>query len=260
MPTIKSKQQTMKSNRVVRFLLPLVVGLTTLLTGCVDYEVGVNFHTPYSGEITQHIQVSDTLNNLAPSDTRQWLNSLEKRSRKLEGKVKKLNSQEVLLTIPFGNGAELAEKFNRLFQSNIVSNATIPQETAEIIKLDSQVSLRQSNLIFIERNSLDLAIDLRALQVLTQQDKVTVDLNNLANLEFQLTTPWIARSVSNSDNLQPLANTLSQGLVWRLHPGEINHIQAVFWLPSPIGIGTAGIILLMILGYIIKYRRFPGVA
>lgn len=249
----------MKKSGFARLLLPIILCLA-MLTGCVNYEVGVNFHTPYSGEITQHIQVSDTLNNLAPSDIRQWLNSLEKRSRKLNGKVKKLSSQEALLTIPFGNGDELAEKFNQLFQSKIVPNATIPQETAETIKLDSQVSLRQSNLVFVERNSLDLAIDLRALKVLTQQDKVTVDLDSLANLEFQLTTPWIARSVSNSDNLQPTSNTPTKGLVWQLHPGEINHIQAVFWLPSPIGIGTAGIILLMILGYVIKYRRFPGVA
>ena len=249
----------MKNISVGKFLLPLVLCLS-MLTGCVDYEVGVNFHTPYSGEITQHIQISDTLNNLASSDTRQWLNSLEKRSRKLAGRADKLNSQELLLTIPFGNGAELAEKFNQLFQSNIVPNATIPAEKANLVKLNSQVSLHQSNLVFVERNSLDLAIDLRALKVLTQQDKVTVDLNSLVDLEFQLTTPWIVRSVSNSDNLKPIGNTLTKGLVWQLHPGEINHIQAVFWLPSPIGIGTAGIILLMILGYVIKYRRFPGMA
>lgn len=259
MPTIKSKQQTMNNNRIGKFLLPLVLCLA-MLTGCVDYEVGVNFHTPYSGEITQHIQVSDTLNNLASSDTRQWLNSLEKRSRKLEGRVDKLNSQELLLTIPFGNGAELAEKFNQLFASNIVPNATIPAEKANLVKLNSQVSLRQSNLVFVERNSLDLAIDLRALEVLTQQDKIVVDPNSLADLKFQLTTPWIARSVNDGDNLQPIASAFKRDLIWQLQPGKVNYIHAVFWLPSPIGIGTAIIILLMILGYVVKYRRLPGVS
>ena len=250
----------MRKSKFVRFLLPIVLCLATLLTGCVDSEVGVNFTTPYSGEITQHIKVSDKLSNFAPSDTRQWLNSLEKRSRKLDGKVEKLDSQELLLTIPFGNGTELAQKFNQLFQSTTVANATIPQEEADLVKLNSQVSIRQSNLVFVERNSLDLAIDLRALKVLSQQDKVIVDPDSLANLEFQLTTPWISRSVSSPENLQPIKNPLKKGLIWQLHPGEINHIQAIFWLPSPIGIGTAIIILLMILGYILKYRRFPGVA
>ena len=249
----------MKNNSVVRFLLPILC-LAILLTGCVDSEVGVNFQTPYSGEITQHIKVSDKLANLASSDTRQWLNSIEKRSRKLDGRVEKLESQELLLTIPFGNGAELADKFNQLFQTNVVPDATIPKEQADVLELDSHVSIRQSNLVFVERNYLDLAIDLRALKVLSQQDKIAIAPESLANLKFQLTTPWIARSVDDADNLQPTVDVLNKGLTWQLQPGEINHIQAVFWLPSPIGIGTAIIILLMILGYILKYRRFPGVA
>jgi hypothetical protein len=250
----------MKNSNVMRVLLPIVLCLVTFLTGCVDYQVGINFATPYSGEITQQIKVSQQLSSLAPKDTQKWLNSLEKRSRKLDGRVRKLNPQELLLTIPFGNGAELAEKFNQLFQTNIVPNATIPKEKAELIKLNSQVSIKQSNLVFVERNSLDLAIDLRALKVLTQQDKILIDPDSVADLKFQLTTPWIARSISNANNLQPANNPLQKGLVWQLHPGEINHIQAVFWLPSPIGIGAAAIVLLGILGYLIKYRRFPGVA
>ena len=128
-----------------------------------------------------------------------------------------------------------------------------------MVKLNSQVNIRQSNLVFVERNYLDLAIDLRALNLLTQQDKVIIDKDSLANLEFELTTPWIARSIDSEDSLKPTAN-FPKDLVWQLKPGEVNHIQAVFWLPSPIGIGTAAIILLAILGYLIKYRRFPGVA
>lgn len=243
----------------MRFLLPLVLCLATLLTGCVKYDVGVNFATPYSGEITQHVKISDQLTNLAPDDTRKWLRSLEKRSRRLEGKVEKLSSQEVLLTIPFGNGAELAEKFNQLFQTNVTPNATIPIEQRELVKLNSQVAIQQNNLVFVERNSLDLAIDLRALKTLDRQDKITIDRNSVADLEFQLTTPWIAHSVSNRDALQPVKEA-GKTLVWQLQPGEINHIEAVFWLPSPVGIGAAAIILFSILGFMLKYRRFPGVA
>ena len=250
----------MKSSNVIRFLLPIVLCLATLLTGCVDYEVGVNFATPYSGEITQHIKVSDQLGTLAPKDTQKWLNSLEKRSRKLDGKVRKLNAQELLLTIPFGNGTQLAEKFNQLFQTSIIPNATIPKDKIDLIKLNSRVSLNQNNLVFVERNNLDLMIDLRALKVLSQQDKIIIDPQSIADIKFVLTTPWIAHSISNSDRQQPTKNILKKALVWQLNPGEINHIEAVFWLPSPIGIGAVIITLLMILGYVIKYRRFPGVA
>ena len=248
-----------KKSRVVRFLLPVILCLTTLLTGCVDYDVGVTFSTPYKGEITQHIKVNNTLTNLATSETRKWLNSVEKRSRQLEGNVEKLNSQELLLIVPFGNGKELAQKFNQLFQTTIVPNATIPQGKADLIQLNSQVYLNQNNLVFIERNSINMAIDLRALEVLTKQDKIDIATDSLVDLEFQLNTPWMAYSVPDSDYLQPRKDTLKKGLVWQLHPGEINHIKAVFWLPSPIGIGAGFIILLTILGFILKYRHFPGV-
>ena len=249
----------MKNNRFLRFLLPVVLCIATLLTGCVDYDVGINFTTPYKGEITQHIRVKEQLSNLAPSASRKWLNSIEKRSRSLKGNVKKLNSQELLLTIPFGNGAELAQKFNQLFQTSIVPNATIPQGKADLIQLNSQVALHQGNLVFVERNSLDMIVDLRALSVLTQQDKIDIATDSLTSLEFQLKTPWIARSSSDSEYLQPVNNTLKKGLVWQLLPGKINHIKAVFWLPSPIGIGTAIVILVTILGFLLKYRHFPGV-
>ena len=249
----------MKKNRVVRFLLPVVLCLATLLTGCVDYDVGINFTTPYQGEITQHIKVTQQLTSLAPSASRKWLNSIEKRSRQLKGNVKKLNTQELLVTIPFGNGAELAQKFNQLFQTSIVPNATIPQGKADLIQLNSQVALNQNNLVFVERNSIDLTIDLRALSVLSQQDRINIATDSLANLEFRLNTPWIARSYSDAECLQPVTNTLKKGLVWQLQPGTINHIKAVFWLPSPIGIGTGIIILLMLLGFLLKYRRLPGV-
>ena len=250
----------MKRNRVVKFLLPVILCLVTLLTGCVDYDVGVTFSTPYKGKITQHIKVNDTLTNLAPSETRKWLNSVEKRSRQLNGEINKLNAQELLLTIPFGNGKELAQKFNQLFQTTIVPDATIPQGKADLIQLNSQVSLSQNNLVFVERNMIDMAIDLRALEVLTKQDKINIAMDSLADLEFQLNTPWVAYSVSNSDYLQPRQDTLKKGLVWQLHPGEINHIKAVFWLPSPIGIGAGLIVVLMLLGFLLKYRHLPGVA
>lgn len=249
----------MKNFKLARFLLPIVLCLATLLTGCVDYQVGIDFATPYSGEITQKIEVSKQLSTLAPKEIGTWLNSLEKRARKLDGRVNQLNNQEILLTIPFGNGGELAKKFNQLFQTSIVPNATIPKDKAELIELNSQVSLQQNNLVFVERNSLDLAIDLRALDILTQQDKIVIDPDSVADLKFELTTPWIARSIRSANNLQP-TQLLGKGLVWQLKPGEINHIEAVFWLPSPLGIGAVFIIMLMVLGYVIKYRRFPGVA
>jgi len=46
----------------------------------------------------------------------EWLNSIE-RHPKLQGKTKRLSNQEVTVTIPFNNGAEL-ERNSTIFQPN----------------------------------------------------------------------------------------------------------------------------------------------
>jgi len=249
----------MKRKNPVAFLLPVILCLVALLTGCVRYDVGVNFNTPQSGTIVQHIKIGEQLTSLSPSDAKKWLNSVEERSRKLKGNVKKLNPQEIIVTIPFHNGKELADKFNQFFHTAVPDVSAIPKEEIDLVKLDSRISLQQSNLFFVERNKLDLTIDLRALGILSNQEKIIVSPDSLIDLEFQLNTPWIANSVSERENLEPTVN-VGNGLVWEIQPGQINHIQAVFWLPSPLGIGAGAIVLLMITGFLLKYRRFPGIA
>ncbi len=239
-----------------KLLLSLILSLVTMLTGCVDYDVGINFQHPHNGTIVQHITIGQQLASLSETEAKKWLRSIEKRSQKLQGKVKKINSQELLVTIPFGNGAELVSKFNQLFHNEAYSNYS--ETDNQLTQLDSQVALKQSNLILFERNSLDLTIDLRALESLSHQEKVTIPVESLADLEFHLNTPSLTRSVSGKTNLQ--ATKTEEGLIWQLQPGQINHIKAVFWLPSPVGIGAGIIILLMITGFAIKYRRFPGIA
>ena len=244
---------------IKKLLLPLILSLLTMLTGCVGYDVGINFHNPHNGTIVQHITIGQQLASLTETETRKWLRSIEKRSQKLQGKVKKINSQELLVTIPFSNGAELVSKFNQLFHNEAYSSdSETPDRVNSLTQLDSQVALKQSNLIFFERNSLDLTIDLRALDTLSHQEKVTIPVDSLADLEFHLNTPSISHTISGKNNLQ--ATKTDKGLVWQLKPGQINHIRAVFWLPSPVGIGAGVIIVLMILGFVVKYRRFPGIA
>ena len=243
----------------ILFLFPLIFCLLTLLTGCVRYDVGINFQSPYNGTLVQHIKIGEQFANLGQSEATKWLKSIESRSRQLQGKVKHLNSEEIVVTVPFNSGQELESNFNQLFNSNVPNTSgVVVGEEAELIKLGSEVSLQQSNLLFVERNHLDLTIDLRALNLLAHQNKILIDPNSLLDLEFHLNTPWIAHNVSNTDNLETISS--DQGLVWQLQSGQLNHIEAVFWLPSPIGIGTAIIILVMILGFVIKYRRFPGLA
>ena len=248
-----------KSNSV-RLLLPLILCLVTLLTGCVRYDVGINFNTPYRGTIVQYVKIGEELTSLSQSDARKWLNSIEQRSRALQGKIKKINSQEVMVTIPFGNGRELNDKFNKFFHSDATVNPALASERVDLVQLDAEIAIEQNNLVFVERNNLDLTIDLRALGVLSNQGKIIVSPGSLIDLKFQLNTPLAARNIAGANNLEPTVNNRGEALIWQLVPGQINHIKAVFWLPNPLGIGAAIIILLMVMGYFLKYRRLPGIA
>lgn len=255
---LKNAKNVLKSLNLPQVLFPLACCLLISLTGCVRYDVGVNFNSPHNGKIVERIKIGQQLDNLDHSDIKKWLNSIESRAERLQGKVKKTNPEELLITIPFNNGKELATKFNELFHNTIPDSPGIATDKPELLKLDSQINLRQNNLIFLERNTLDMIVDLRALNILAHQGKIDVESDRIIDLEFKLNTPWIAYPISGEDKLQPISDPGKQ-LVWHLQPGKINHLKAVFWLPSPIGIGAAVIVLLMICGFYLKYRRFPGV-
>ena len=253
----QTKSNYHHNSAIIRSLL---FCLLIFLTGCVNYDVGVNFDSPNSGRITQNIKVSKQLASLDRSDVRRWLGSIESRARNLEGKVKKHNPEELQIEVPFRNGKDFADKFNQLFHSEIpVTSAVARQSDPEAIKLDSQILFQQNNLVLFERNSLDLSIDLRAINILSDRDKIQVENNRLIDIEFELNTSGLARSVTGADRLIPVGNIISKQLVWRLQPGAINHIEAVFWLPSPLGLGALAIALLMTVGFYLKYRHLPGV-
>jgi hypothetical protein len=236
------------------WFLPIILCSMLLLTGCVRYEVGINFDNPYQGTIVQHIKIGEQLTGFSRVEAKKWLNSIEKRARE-NGKINKLNAEEILVTMPFGNGKELVDKFDRVFHNPNSNKPTTPEAN-----LDSQISLKQNNFIFLERNSLNLTIDLRALQSLSDNGRIDISSNSLVDLAFSLHTPWLARSIASNNNLTPIANNPFKGLVWQLEPGQINHIEAIFWLPSPLGIGSIAIFILIIVGFFLKYKRLPGVA
>lgn len=257
----KQNQKPIRRGLSKALSLLCCIGISLLVTGCVNYDVGVNFNSPNSGKIVQHIRLNKQLLSLDRPDVRRWIDSIESRARQVQGKVKKSNPEELLVTIPFRNGKEFADKYNRLFHSDIpVTSAIARQDNPDIIKLDSQVLLQQNNLVLFERNVLDLSIDLRGLSILTQHDKIQQERDRLVDLEFKLDTSGIARAISGGDRLAPASNGLTKQLSWHLQPGQINHIEAVFWLPNPLGLGAIAIALLMILGFYLKYRRLPGVS
>jgi hypothetical protein len=258
----------MKSkNRFFSFLLPLALLLITCLGGCVRYDVGINFSEQHHGEIVQHIQLGQQLTTLSQTETDKWLASIESRAKALHGDTQRLSAQEMMVKIPFANGQELAEKFNLFFNPNPPKNTTKPKaDQLDLLQLKAEMAIAQSNWLFLDRNHLNLTVDLRALGVLSDQGNIIVSPGSLIDLEFALNTPFLTQSITTDGVLLPESGTgrsrsaaSRSQLVWKLKPGQINTLEAVFFVPSYLALGTVAIIVLCLGGFYLKYKRWPGV-
>ncbi|WP_341527503.1 DUF3153 domain-containing protein [Nostoc sp. UHCC 0302] len=239
-------------------ILWLVLLTSLLLTGCVEYDAGVNFNNSNSGELVQHIKLGERLTSFSGDYVYEWLNSIERRARKLEGKIRRVSKEEIIVTVPFTSGTELQEKFNDFFNSRTNQPTESQQNEADsqLPKIESNLLLEQNNFLVLVRNRLIYDLDLRSLSLIASKGNVLANAGSILDLEFSLKTPWGAKNIQLTETaIQPEKN--GKQLVWKLQPGELNHIEAVFWLPSPLGIGTLLIILFVWGGFYLRYTFMP---
>ncbi|CAD5936607.1 hypothetical protein PCC9214_01646 [Planktothrix tepida] len=247
--------------------LTLVFCAIFLLSGCVRYDVGVEFQDQTHGQIVQKIQLGEQLTSFSHDVVDEWISTMEQRVKQLKGKTKRLSKQEILVTIPFYNGQDLEKKFNQFFNpAEFKSKKSKKQSHIELPQFSSDFNVKQNNFIFALRNHLSLELDLRSLSLLSTSDNVLISSGNLLELQFVLTTPWGATvinpvSLSDPSGEPLLVNVESNGkqVIWTLKPGEINHLEAMFWVPSPIGIGSVLIILVTALGIYLKSSTYPKI-
>lgn len=108
------------------------------------------------------------------------------------------------------------------------------------------------------RNRLSYDLDLRSLSLISANSNLLVSPASILELDFSLNTPWGARSVEKAENsIHPESYQKGRQIVWRVQPGQLNHLEAVFWLPSPIGIGTVVIALFVTAGIFLRYKFMP---
>jgi hypothetical protein len=236
-------------------LLALVSAL--LLSGCVDYNVGIRFDSPNRGEIVQHIQIGERLQSFSGTTVQQWLDSIEQRGRSLGGRVQRLSNQEFMLSIPFSNSADLETRFNQFFAPATRDNRQGATPESSLPDIQSHLEVVCSNLLLLERQHLRYDLDLRSLGLVSSDGNVFISPATLVNLEFKLETPWGAQVVRTNNSLDAEVQQGGRQLVWRIFPGEQNHLEAVFWLPSPLGIGTVVIVLLVLVG---RYFKYPAIS
>lgn len=241
--------------RCWRSLALLLSLLTFFLSGCFKYDLTLQFDSQTHGQIVQQIQLSERAVALGGSAVQDWLSGLESRVRRLGGQVDHPTQETLRLVVPFSNGTQLVQRFNHLFQSEQPTGLPI----ANLATVPSQFSLTQQNRILAIRNHLTFDLDLRTLP--RQPQTATGLIGSTADwldLRFTLQVPWGLRP--GAAEALPLAAP-GPSPSWPLQPGEINHIDVTFWVPSPIGLGALAIAAVVLLGYFGKYglrrRRRP---
>jgi Protein of unknown function (DUF3153) len=239
-------------------LVWVTILMAFLLSGCVEYDVGIKFDHPNSGELVQHIRLGERLTSFSGESVYEWLSSIERRTRKLEGKTRRISKEEIIVTIPFSSGQELQSKFNEFFNPDINQNQKSKAviENSDLPKIESNLLLFQNNFLLLVRNRLVYDLDLRSLALISNNGNVLTNTASILDLDFSLKTPWGARNIQSENSLPP--ERQPHQLVWQLTPGELNHIEAVFWLPSPLGIGTLLIILFVWGGFYLRYTFMPA--
>ena len=230
--------------RLLWFILIAVL----LLSGCVHNDVGVNFFDANHGEIVQHIRLKSQSSSLGSSldeaIATTWVESLEQRTKALGGRTRHPEAQEWLMTIPFHNAEDLQLKFNQLFQPQSAQRQELPT---------SRLQIKTKNRLMWQRHYLQYDLDLRSLRATLQGD-----LSKSVDLEFKLKTPWGAQVPVADDKLSSNLYKSGRQLVWKLKLGVMNHIEAIFRVSSPIGIGFCVISLMVIGGAMVKVLSLSG--
>jgi hypothetical protein len=235
----------------------LIIFASLTLSGCVQYDLGINFNNTNNGELVQHIKISENLTSFSSDYVEQWLNSLARRARKLAGSAQRISSEEIILKIPFTNSQELQEKFSTFFNYRTDEKTEQVNKNAELPKITSNLIVQDNNFLLLSRNHLIYDLDLRSLSALTTQGNNLTGNSSILNLDFSLQTPWGVKNIQQTeDAIQP--ETKDKQLIWKLQPGELNHIEVVFWTPNILGIGTLIIILFVWGGYYLRYTLLPS--
>lgn len=233
--------------------------MSLLISGCVHSDLSIDFAGQRGGEVRQQIQLTSSLTAFNSRQTQEWFGKIQHRVKQVGGKSQAIDPQTLDITIPFDNGTDLAKKLNQFFLP--LADQEPPKAKLEglaLPKIVTHLDLKEQNFLLFIRDRFTFDLDLRSLGVQSLQGDVLLSPTSLLDFNFSLKTPWGARSVNQIKPGDAIVNNpglsrQGQLLTWKLQPGYVNHLDAAFWYPSPVGWGTIVIVLFIAVGWYFKY-------
>lgn len=254
-----------KQGRIKNWLSRLVywrilVGAIALfgLTGCADYNIDIHFDHANHGVVTQQIHLSEQVTD-SPS-AQDWVSSLKKQTRQFGGRVQQVSPADWQIQLPFHNGADLQKKFNQLFQAELLTAdlATPASSSGTLMPalsgIESNLRLQQRNYLIVVRNQLIYDLDLSSLGLRTATGELLLNSGSLLNLNIHFSSPWPLEVIDTGDVTGDIPQRQPGEIGWSWSPraGQTNHLEIMFWLPNPIGIGACAIALFVLVGYLLR--------
>lgn len=228
--------------------LGLLLALALLLSGCLQSDLTLRFDHHRHGQLSQSIHLGPRGEALLQGVLVDWLQVLTKRTQALGGQLRP-TTDGFEWVMPFTTAVDLMARFQQTWAETPVdrpaSGPVLQIPGVAAIPLSLEVS--QRNWLLASRIHLIYDLDLQSLS-----PWLTTAEGRGDSLTWRLQVPW--GWVALQPGSLPARVIGPKDLLWSLQPGQFHHIDVVFWLPNPVGLGTLGIVLLVLLGYFLRYR------
>lgn len=214
--------------------------LAVLLTGCLDVDVAVDFKDANHGQLTERI----TVGGLSAGDSdilQDWALQVRRQVNPWGGTVRS-GAESLAIAVPFYNTWSLEDRFNQLL--------ALPGGTSSTVHL---AATRDLNLIVSQRNRVSLDVDLRSLPPLDLGALQIRRIDRAVAGQLQVSAPNPITVLAASS---PVAATAPNAVSWSIVPHQRNHLELVFWVPSPLGIGAVLLVAAVVAGLLLQ-PMFP---
>ncbi len=234
--------------------------LMCLLTGCVNYQLGLDLHWDGSGTLNQQVQIEPLLAVLARPQIQQVMRQLSIQTEQVGAQLTTTEDlSELQVRLAFRQLRDLEMKFKILFATTAASPK---QEPITTTKLERPAAQSTPTILSMGTLVKSVQLDTRDFFVMTYYHAVgefdlrpwrhiplrvygqTLSLpsDKLVQLHLRLGLPWPALA-TNAREVQ--GNTL----VWQISTERINKLEASFLLPNLVGLSwVSGIFSLLSLG------------
>jgi hypothetical protein len=215
----------------------LLVALFGLLAGCMEVRTDLHLVGPGRAHLTHHLRTRSGQPN-------PWQRRFEEALLSDSFRFRQDGQERILETGVLPSDEALASLGRSLEVAAELGGVPLPPPR---LRLDEQ------NWLVGVRQWIVLEIDLREMPTLPGID-LAIRIGPVSSGAVRRAEPLPAHPVKDpADSPEP--GSFTRAIVWKLQPGQINHLELRGWRWSVLGLGGVGIALLLALTLVLQHVR-----